>query len=184
MSASTWTNEDIQKALAGLAVIRDHGFSLGSPIPPAVFYAWLGAFYGVAIEVVITSNLAPSMVYLIQRPKDDPFYAGLWHTSGSILFPKEGMDEAARRVVGNEIGLKIGMNGVDPSRIKFVGRYDNVNNPRGHEPQMVYHLELTSYEASNLGNREEKQWFPMHSLPHLVPSHNILLGMVLGSMQK
>lgn len=172
-SLPPWTPAETKQVVNAFRIVREHGFRVnGQSLPREAFFAWLETFYAIVIEVIITSVKKPGMVYLIRRPKNDPFYGGQWHMPGVVLWPGEKKNEAVRRVLVKELSIDINKFVFD-SRV--VDDFDNVNSPRGHEPALLIHAEIP--KAKVRGGR----WFqidrllsPLSNQP-VIAHHRVML---------
>ncbi len=75
---------------------------------------------------------------------------GKWHLPGGVVYRKERLEDAIKRVIKDETGLKVDV-------IKTIGIYDDPNrDPRGHFITVAYLLKVKSgglvknYQASKL----------------------------------
>lgn len=93
-------------------------------------------------------------VLLIERPQDDPYWAGRWHTPGTVVLADEGeagFDKALERIKIKEL------DGAEATAAVFV-EHRLHRSRRGMENASVYWAEVTSPSAVG-------QFFPLAKLP-------------------
>lgn len=119
------------------------------------------------VECVILDSLdAPTRVFLMRRPADDPYHPGRpWHHPGSYLGANEKLSDAINRVCEKEVGLK-------PRRHLFVAPVNLWNLARDHEASFIFACEL---EGSCPESSETRKWFHLDKLPwDLLPHHRLI----------
>ncbi len=163
-----WDKEEERQVIKAFEIIKKHGFKRnGQLLPSDIFFKWKEIFYSVSIEFAILSpNSEGQMVFLSKRPNDDPYFSELWHFPGSILLPQEKILDAAIRVLKNEIGIVMHHN-----KINFLGVFEYVSTPRGHELSLFYTLVLTKEEARRIGSARGR-WFPAKKHPEQIVAHH------------
>ncbi len=97
-------------------------------------------------------------IYLIQRALDDTAYPGQWHLPGSVMRPKEEIDNVFYRLVQKEIGLAI-------TSKEFAFHFNNPNEERGHFFSLVYFCTLEPGEGFG-------KWFALDALPEPMIAHH------------
>jgi len=116
----------------------------------------------VAIETValrLGKGIDGLEVLMTQRPKNDPYWPGQWHSPGSILRPGEKISDVFERLIKKEF--------LHPFKEepKFKGFLNHSNLPRGHELALIYEVELA-------GTPREGKWFPTDQLPESTIEHH------------
>jgi len=119
----------------------------------------------VAIEAVCLRRNPETQeveVYMAQRSPDDTAYPNEWHCPGSVMRPRETIEDVLSRLSEKEFGAHLLSTGfvcnINPS--------PTAPEARGHFLCIVYLCVLA--EAENLRG----QWFPLNNLPEkTVESH-------------
>lgn len=109
-------------------------------------------------------------VLLVRRGRE-PF-KGVWALPGGFVEVGERVDDACRREVVEETGLRGDI-------VDLLGVYsDPKRDPRGHTVSVVYVMRVGG--IVNLGeagdDAEEARWFPLDALPELAFDHARILA--------
>lgn len=109
-------------------------------------------------------------VMLIQR--DLPPYAGQWALPGGFVRIEETLDEAARRELEEETGLKE----IFLEQLYTFG--DVRRDPRERVVTVAYYalVNLTGHDVHASTDARNAAWFPVSDLPHLAFDHDQILG--------
>ena len=116
---------------------------------------------------------------LLVRRKDPPFEAS-WALPGGFMEMEETLEEAARRELFEETGIRAG------ELIRFDTYDEPGRDPRGRTITQVF-ITLWKEEAgipvagSDAG---EVRWFPLHALPVLAFDHGKIIGDVIRMMKE
>jgi hypothetical protein len=79
---------------------------IGFPLPLPLFLGWLKTFYANSVEpAVLRKRRTTAEIFLVQRPADDPFYAGKWHLPGAIVLPNTTFRITLRKLMQRELGI-------------------------------------------------------------------------------
>lgn len=121
------------------------------------------------VDVVILSNEPEPRVLLIQR-KADPF-AGRWALPGGFVNEQEPLDQAARRELQEETGVKVAA----LEQLHTFG--DPGRDPRGWTVSVAYltRLDPGSVNPQAADDAADVRWFPLHQLPQLAFDHEQIL---------
>jgi hypothetical protein len=139
----------------------------GRLVPPEVFTAICSALTTTGIELVVVRYLsARPCVLLFRRSNTDKFYAGQWHTPGSLFYGHETPESVLQRLMERELRRlpvlpprKVGCNWF--------------NTPRGAEVTQLY-VTISTDDHVGLG-----EWFPLSDLPdNLIDHHRVLMEQV------
>lgn len=143
------------------------------PVTPAVFDALCGAVTTTGIELVVFRHNPDDRrleVLLHRRPDHDRFYAGQWHTSGTLLQGHETDESAFARLVQDELNEAI-------TRVDRPVQFVTANHffpARGAEVTRLFAVIIEAYEGPG-------DWFPVSRLPNnLIEHHKTLLQQALG----
>jgi hypothetical protein len=138
-------------------------------ILPELFDAIMGAFTTCGCELVVLRMNADRQVevLLFERPPSDKFYAGEWHSPGSIFRGTETMESVFDRLVERELaGAQIS------SPVRIWGNY--FRTPRGPEVTLLHVAWLEGEYTGKKG-----RWFPLDQPPDkTIEHHLVLLGQV------
>src|SRR3989338_1757956 len=113
----------------------------------------------VAVDLVIVKKRfwGKKQVLLTKRAK--PPFVGSWHLPGSFALKGERLEECAKRVGREELGVEV-------SSFRLAGIFENLTgDPRGHVIDLVYRCELVG-EPKAVGDTAEVGWF--NELPEQV----------------
>lgn len=127
----------------------------------------------VTADVVLfsgTANCASASVLLIQRGK--PPYAGCWAFPGGFMNIDETTEEAAKRELEEETGLRLADVG-----LQRVGVYDAVSrDPRERVITVAYAYAVPEAESVSGGDdAADARWWPLAALPRLAFDHAAIL---------
>jgi len=123
----------------------------------------------VTVDVVIVTREAKQRVLLIRR-KNEPF-AGMWAIPGGFVEMDEALEDAARRELLEETGVKTGL-------LEQIGTFgDPERDPRGRTISVVY---LAQVDPEQLKPRAaddaaEVGWHALDRLPPLAFDHKEIL---------
>lgn len=117
-------------------------------------------------------------ILLIKR-KEDPFQ-GKWALPGGFMEMEESLEEAARRELEEETGIKAG------ELIRF-DTYDKPGrDPRGRTITQVFVLvwkkEMGIPQAGD--DAADLSWFPLNELPELAFDHSLILADVIRMIRE
>lgn len=117
-------------------------------------------------------------ILLIQR-KEDPFQ-GKWALPGGFMEMEESLEDAARRELEEETGIKAG------ELIRF-DTYDKPGrDPRGRTITQVFVLvwkkEMGIPQAGD--DASDLSWFPLTELPELAFDHTLILADVIRMIRE
>jgi 8-oxo-dGTP diphosphatase len=132
----------------------------------------------VAVDMVIVTTQRRPRVLLVRR-KHDPF-AGMWALPGGFVNDNETLEDAARRELLEETGVKAGK----MEQLHTFG--DPGRDPRGHVISVVY---LTRVSARQLhpqaaDDAAEVGWFALAQLPPLAFDHDKVLALAKRRLAK
>lgn len=136
-------------------------------VSPEVFTAICGALTTTGIELVVVRYLSGRpYALLFQRPDTDAFYAGQWHTPGSLFYGHETPESVLQRLMERELrGLPV----LPPKKVGA----NHFHTPRGSEVTLLY-LAISTEDHDGPG-----QWFPLSDLPDdLIDHHRVLMEQV------
>jgi len=117
-------------------------------------------------------------ILLVERK--DPPYVGMWALPGGFMEIDESLEEAARRELQEETGIKAG------ELIRY-DTYDKPDrDPRGRTITQVFVMiwKETMGEAVADGDAKAVKWFDLTNLPQLAFDHAKIIGDVLGMMRE
>jgi hypothetical protein len=123
-----------------------------------------------AIEVVMLKQCLGNIhVLMTMRPCDDPFYAHLWHSPGSM---SRDCDGEGQSVFGIENALvriydEVGLARKDFAYLNFV-EFAFIQTPRGPETSLIFCCRL----PDSVTNSPAAQWFDCDNLPHDTVGHH------------
>jgi len=117
-------------------------------------------------------------ILLIQRL--DPPFKDMWALPGGFMEMEESLEEAARRELQEETGIKAG------ELIRF-DTYDAPDrDPRGRTITqvfvMIWKKEMGLAEAGS--DAASLQWFPLNELPELAFDHARIVADVIGMIRQ
>ena len=143
------------------------------PYSEELFQALCASVIMSPIEVVPLTR--EGKVLLIQRPPDDPKFANLWHSPGSLQLKGDTVQTTFNRVIVEEL------QGVEYSAPEYIGFEDVMHgtgpkeNPRGQERPLVFVVWVKEEGYAGPG-----RFFPLNSLPeNIITNHkNLLLPLV------
>jgi 8-oxo-dGTP diphosphatase len=130
------------------------------------------------VDVVALAGAAGGpRALLVQR--GHPPFAGSWALPGGFVEKGERVQEAARRELCEETGLRL-------SDLELLGVYDTPGrDPRGQTVSIVYIARLED-EQPVLGGDDasDARWFPIHSLPDLAFDHDLILADAIARLRE
>ncbi|MGN0844430.1 MAG: NUDIX domain-containing protein [Kiritimatiellia bacterium] len=140
-------------------------------------YTYAHPHPAVTADVVLfsgTANRASASVLLIQRGK--PPYAGCWAFPGGFMNIDETTEEAAKRELEEETGLRAdeANSGI---RLRRVGVYDAVaRDPRERVLTVAYTCMVPdAASVSGCDDAADARWWPLAALPRLAFDHAAIL---------
>src|SRR5262245_7503409 len=122
------------------------------------------------VDLAITTREARPRVLLIRR-KQQPF-AGSWAMPRGFVDENETLEDAARRELEEETGVKI----ADLEQVFTAG--DPGRDPRGWTISVVYLAQINAADIKPAAadDAEEVSWFPLDDLPQLAFDHAMILA--------
>jgi 8-oxo-dGTP diphosphatase len=131
----------------------------------------------VAVDcVVFALDAAGLQVLLVQRGVEP--YQGQWAIPGGFVQPHESVDEAARRELREETGLK----NVYLEQLYTFGEVER--DPRGRVVAVAYYALVRSAEKTRAStDAREAAWFGVRKIPALAFDHQKILGKALERLQ-
>jgi 8-oxo-dGTP diphosphatase len=130
------------------------------------------------VDVVALAGAADGpRALLVQR--GHPPFAGSWALPGGFVEKGERVQEAARRELCEETGLRLG-------DLELLGVYDTPGrDPRGQTVSIVYIARLGD-ERPVLGGDDasDARWFPVDSLPDLAFDHDLILADAIARLRE
>ena len=117
-------------------------------------------------------------ILLVERK--DPPYAGMWALPGGFMEIEESLEEAARRELMEETGIKAGE----------LIRYDTYDkpgrDPRGRTVTQVFVMiwKETMGEAVAASDANAVKWFDLTKLPQLAFDHAKIVGDVIEMIRE
>jgi 8-oxo-dGTP diphosphatase len=132
----------------------------------------------VTVDLVVVTRRTPRRVLLIRR-KHPPF-EGRWALPGGFVDENEALEDAARRELQEETGLKT-------TRLEQLHTFgDPGRDPRGHTVSVVYLVSVAVDEVDPAAGDDaaEVAWFPLHRLPPLSFDHADILKLAKERMVK
>jgi len=128
---------------------------------------------GVTADVAVLRLVDEPEILLVQR-KDSPF-KNMWALPGGFMEMEETLEEAARRELLEETGIKAGE----------LIRFDTYDKP-GRDPRgrtitqvfvMIWNEDMGIPEAGS--DAKTVTWYGLHELPDLAFDHNLIIRDVL-----
>lgn len=120
----------------------------------------------VTVDAILISN--QNTVLLIERG-GEPF-KGKWALPGGFIDMDEELDEACRRELEEETGLKVG------TLKQFKAFGDVFRDPRHRTISVLFYAFLNDEPIPMAGDDAAKaQWFPINQLPELAFDHEQIL---------
>lgn len=126
----------------------------------------------VTVDVVILTRGPKPRVLLIRRKKD-PF-AGAWALPGGFVDMDEKLEDAARRELWEETGVKA-------AKVEQVATFgDPGRDPRGRTISVVYLARVSPSQVKPVAadDAAEVGWHPLRRLPPLAFDHKDILALV------
>ena len=133
----------------------------------------------VTVDVVIFSLIDDQLRVLLVRRKQWPFQ-GMWAIPGGFVHMSESLEEAAKRELAEETGVK----DVYIEQLYTFGDPDR--DPRTRDIPVAYYAivpadAITHHEAGS--DAEETGWHAMDDLPELAFDHHIILDYALTRLR-
>jgi 8-oxo-dGTP diphosphatase len=123
----------------------------------------------VTVDIVVATKEFRPRVLLIRRRRE-PF-AGIWALPGGFVDQDESLEDAARRELREETGVKT-------SRLEQLQAFgDPGRDPRGHTISVVYLTQLNPARVKPVAadDAAEVGWFGLDKLPPLAFDHAKIL---------
>lgn len=128
---SKLTEEEVQTATMILNKL-DGGF-----IPEPLFLEFTRLTTSAILEIVPYRIINDDIqVLLLERAEDDPNWAGMLHTPGTVIRSTDSIESAQKRILTSELGIN------ELREIKYLTTVLHKVN-RGNELAIVYTLELS-----------------------------------------
>ncbi|HEX9979122.1 MAG TPA: NUDIX hydrolase [Flavobacterium sp.] len=125
--------------------------------------------------VTIRRKSGPGELLLIKR-KNDPF-KGSWALPGGFVDEGEDLEEAARRELEEETGLKADT----MEQLKAFGKPGR--DPRHHTVSVAFLCYVPdNAEAAAADDAAEADWFPVDKLPELAFDHRDIINYALTKL--
>ena len=120
----------------------------------------------VTVDVILISK--QNSVLLIERGNEP--YQGKWALPGGFIDMHETLDEACRRELEEETGLKV-------DYLNQFSTFGAVNrDPRGRTISVVFYSFSETEDVPKAGDDAAKaQWFPIQTLPELAFDHRQII---------
>ena len=127
----------------------------------------------VTVDVVIFTIQEGRLGVLLVR-RGIPPYEGTWAIPGGFILPDEGLEEAARRELEEETGVR----DVYLEQLYTFGRPGR--DPRGRVVTVAYYALISADHGIRAGSdAAEARWWPMDGLPALAFDHADILEYAL-----
>src|SRR5438067_11793969 len=116
-------------------------------------------------------------VLLVQR--GHPPFAGSWALPGGFVEEGERVEQAARRELCEETGLRLG-------DLELLGVYDTPGrDPRGQTVSIVYIARLDREQpVIGADDASDARWLPIDSLPDLAFDHDLILADAIARVRE
>jgi 8-oxo-dGTP diphosphatase len=129
------------------------------------------------VDLVIFRLQAEQLETLLIRRANDPF-KGKWAISGGFVYAEEGLDEAARRELEEETGLR----DIYLEQLYTFGTPNR--DPRGRVVTVAYFALLPSTAMARAGDdAAEVGWFAVDELPELAFDHKEIVSYALQRLR-
>jgi 8-oxo-dGTP diphosphatase len=132
----------------------------------------------VTVDMAIVTRERRPRVLLIRRKKE-PF-AGMWALPGGFVDMDENLDDAARRELMEETGVRA-------AKIQQLYTFgDPKRDPRGRTISVVYlaRVDPTRVKPEAADDAAEVGWYPLNRLPPLAFDHKDILALVKRRIRK
>ena len=141
-------------------------------LPEQIFYQISRLAVLSAAEIaVLRRNSDKIEALLIKRPDDDPFFAGLWHTPGSMYISGDSIEKRPHEVLKNELP-----NTKFTSELKYLLDSEIVQYARGNVLERIYMIEAS--------DSSDGVFFPIDDLPsNLVTYHDKIIEIVANKLK-
>lgn len=131
----------------------------------------------VTVDVVILTIRAAALQVLLVRRGIPPF-EGAWAIPGGFVLAEEGLDQAARRELEEETGVR----DVYLEQLYTFG--DPGRDPRGRVVTVAYYALVSADRQVRAGSdAAEARWFSMSELPPLAFDHGGILAYALERLR-
>ncbi|MGI6232319.1 MAG: NUDIX domain-containing protein [Prevotella sp.] len=123
----------------------------------------------VTADCLVFARKGDTVQLLLVERKNNP-YKGCWAFPGGFMNMDETAEDAARRELFEETGIKVG-------ELEQVGAFTAVDrDPRGRVITIAYFTWLDSpVPAVGGDDANQAQWFPIDALPSLAFDHHDIL---------
>jgi 8-oxo-dGTP diphosphatase len=132
----------------------------------------------VTVDIVILTVRDGRLVVLLIRRKRWPF-AGMWAIPGGFVNPDESLEDAAKRELQEETGVR----DVYLEQLYTFG--DPVRDPRTRVITVVYYALIRSDQLNvqAADDAEDAGWFHLHHVPELAFDHRKILDYTLQRLR-
>lgn len=131
----------------------------------------------VTVDVVMFTIREGHLAVLLVRRGIAPF-AGSWAIPGGFILPGEPLEEAARRELEEETGIR----DVYLEQLYTFG--DPARDPRGRVVTVAYYALIAADQAPRAGSdAADAQWWPAAALPELAFDHRAILDYALERLR-
>ena len=116
-------------------------------------------------------------VLLIERGR--PPFLGCWAIPGGFVDPPESLEDAARRELCEETGLR----DLSIEQLQTFG--DPGRDPRGHTVSVAYYgvVRLAEHVVAGADDASDARWFSLDDLQRLAFDHDIVLDVALARLK-
>lgn len=119
----------------------------------------------VTVDSVVFCNVNNSFKVLLVKRKNDPF-EGQWALPGGFIEETENLEEAVRRELMEETGVKV----KTVEQVKAFGKPGR--DPRGRTISIAFLSQINCEEELKAGDdAAEASWFEVDNLPQLAFDH-------------
>jgi 8-oxo-dGTP diphosphatase len=132
----------------------------------------------VTVDCVVFGLDAGTLRILLIRRAHDPF-AGCWALPGGFVDECETLDNAARRELEEETGLR------DVFLEQLYSFGDPGRDPRGHTVSVAYYalVRRDRHSPQAATDASEAAWFPVARLPKLAFDHGKIISTAVGRLR-
>ncbi len=131
----------------------------------------------ITTDIIIFAISDRSLKVLLVKRKYQPF-AGLWAIPGGFVNDQESLEDAARRELQEETGLK----DIYLEQLYTFG--DPNRDPRGRIVSIAYYAVVSDTQKVKGGSdAKEAEWFPVSKLPFLAFDHQRILNYAIERLQ-
>ncbi|MEX0731462.1 MAG: NUDIX domain-containing protein [Aquisalimonadaceae bacterium] len=129
-------------------------------------------FTALSTDVVVFTIQDDRLLVLLVRRRRRP-YAGSWALPGGLVPEDEGLDECARRMLGEKAGVR----GVYLEQLYSFGAPQR--DPRGRVVSVAYYALVppNRVQLEAMAEDAEREWVPVDNLPELAFDHFAVVSM-------